>query len=216
MAGLQTVLYQTTFSSTASITVTHNLDLPAIGLVVRVVIGNVARPDLVEQVYPTPSDPTNKMEIVLSSSQTGFIQILSSDIIKFASGATFSNTFFYGDAESLGESGTTSTTYVQKLRLTTIVVPAGDYVINWSWEYAHQATTEATKTRIQVDDTTTLAEYAGAPNISYAQGGYYPGGGFAVITLTNAAHNIDVDYASSVSNKTAYIKNVRLSVWKVS
>ena len=133
-----------------------------------------------------------------------------------ASGADFVNTFNFQQAESLAESSTTSLTYIQKLRLTTTSLPAGDYMVQWSFEYSQQSNTEACESRIQVDDTTILGEYAGAPNISYAQGGYYPAGGFAITTLTAGIHTIDVDYASSASNKSAYIKNVRLSIWRVS
>lgn len=216
MAGQYSVEFTQSFTAQTTITVAHNLARDPISLVARVVIGNIARPDLVEQIYPTPSDPTNSTTVVLTSSQTGFVQILEADIVKFAAGADFENTFNFTEAESLAETGTTSVTYTQKLRLTTPTLPAGDYLIQWSWEYSHQSTTESVDSRIQIDDTTTLGEYAGAPNISFAQGGYYPAGGFAKATLTQGVHTVDVDYKSSVNNKTAYIKNVRLAIWKVS
>jgi hypothetical protein len=39
--------------------------------------------------------------------------------------------------------------------------------------------------------------------------------GFAQVTLTNAAHEIDIDYRRSSSPATAYVRRARLSIQQV-
>lgn len=45
----------------------------------------------------------------------------------------------YHDAESLTVSTTTGTTFIEKVRLTTASIPAGDYRITWSFQWNHNA-----------------------------------------------------------------------------
>jgi hypothetical protein len=56
----------------------------------------------------------------------------------------------------------------------------------------------------------------GAPNIQYAQGGWYSNSGFYYAALAAGVHTIDYDFASTATNKTAYLKDVCLEIWRIS
>ena len=135
MAGGFEALYTQDFSSTSSITVTHNLD--RVICAVRVIIGSLVRNDLVESVVPSPADPRNVIIVTLKASNNGTIQIIDSDYIwgtlptpegaaalgNNLSGSTFSGSFsgsFAGDGSALtgitGSGGGTpggADTYIQ-------------------------------------------------------------------------------------------------------
>lgn len=124
--------------------------------------------------------------------------------------------FYFGtqntSAESLGVSSTTSTSYIQKLKLTTPSIPAGNYMINWSADLGNSSTKVASKMQVQVDDTTTLA----GSQIDFTESnGYAMQAGHAIVALTAAVHTIDIDY-SILSAGTANIRNARLTIWRIS
>lgn len=120
----------------------------------------------------------------------------------------------YQSATSEGESSTTSATYVQKLRLTTASVPAGNYYIGWFFEHAMSGDDKQFGYRLQVDDTTTFAEGILENKGQYSDSQWRPKSGFYVATLTAATHTVDIDYLA-VSD-TAYIRRARIVVWRVS
>jgi len=127
----------------------------------------------------------------------------------------------YENAENEGESSTTNTTFQQKLRLTTVSLPAGTYQIGWSCEAKpDDGEQRIAGTQVQVDDTTTLCYSEIAGNVPYP--GEIPYGfwttvsGFKVIELEAGSHNIDVDFKRAGSSGTSYIKRVRLTIWRVS
>jgi len=123
MAGGFDALFSQTFTSTDAITVTHNLD--RVVFAVRVLIGDVARNDLVQTITPSASDPRNIIEVTLTSSQSGLIQIIDSDYLwgtlpspegaaalqNNISGSTFSGSFsgsFFGNGSGLTGVGQTA------------------------------------------------------------------------------------------------------------
>jgi len=79
MAGSFDKLFSTSFSSTAVVTVTHNLNRLQVAVLVRV--GDVARNDLIETVIPSTSDPRNEVVVNLSSAQSGEVLVLDTDYI---------------------------------------------------------------------------------------------------------------------------------------
>jgi hypothetical protein len=124
----------------------------------------------------------------------------------------------FQQAESAGESSYTgSTTYQQKLRLTTPSVPAGTYRVGFFYENACDGDDKQVKFRVQVDDSTTLHEvtpkqkgkYGDTPSV------WHSAGGFGYVVLTNAAHNIDLDYGVDNAGETVYIRRARLEIWRV-
>jgi hypothetical protein len=110
---------------------------------------------------------------------------------------------------------TGNTNYQEKLKLTTASIPAGTYRIGWACDWYSDSTdgNKAFKMRVQVDDSVTAIEW-NAVN-SMADKGESPAAGFGYVTLTAAAHTIDIDYGVEDAGKTAYIKNARLEIWRV-
>jgi len=116
----------------------------------------------------------------------------------------------HGDSEP--ESTTTNTNYTQKLRLNTSVVPAGDYLVMWYYEWQYKHGGFYFKSQIQIDDTTDLMEQHEQPS---SVNSWHPISGFKREALTEGSHYIDLDYCSSKSGKEAKIRNVRLEFWGV-
>ncbi len=127
-------------------------------------------------------------------------------------GSVFGSEFT--SAESLGSSSTTSTTYVQKLRLTTASLPAGDYFIQWSYQISTDKSSIAVGAKIEHDDTTVLMETnRQMPTL----GQFDVQGGFAKVTLSAAVHTFDLDFKTeSGAGAGANVKDARLTLWRVS
>lgn len=117
------------------------------------------------------------------------------------------------------ESTTTSPTFQQKLRLTTSVLPVGDYVIAWYYEIkSSNGGADNVITQVEVNDSIVLAEpFHGArcTNISPPQfiSEYAGEGGFAVYPGASGTITIDIDYRTT--SGTAYIRRARLSIRRV-
>ena len=108
---------------------------------------------------------------------------------------------------SEGESGTTSTDWQQKLRLTVTPEVAGEYMIlaHASLRCSDSSGLNASWCQLELDDTTQLGF------------GYYTGSAVAdsqtimwVGTLSAAAHTFDLDYTRAGTSATAYISNARI------
>jgi hypothetical protein len=116
----------------------------------------------------------------------------------------------YQHAEDDTESTTLSASYVEKLKLTTADLAAGDYRIGYSLELGND-NKRRSEFRVQLDDTTTLAE-AGTPQMR-EKNEYLAYSGFVVVTLAAGVHTIDVDFRQV--EDTALIRRVRLEVYSV-
>lgn len=121
----------------------------------------------------------------------------------------------FQQASSDTQSTTTSTTFQQKLRLTTGTLPSGTYRIAWYYEYHISSTTYDFEGRVQIGDSTTIHEIREeAQDAGTDQ--WEPCGGFYYHTGSGVL-NIDLDYCrSSASGGTAYIRKARLEIWRVS
>jgi len=113
-------------------------------------------------------------------------------------------------AESLSNQLRTATNFAQKVRLT-FTATADDYLIFWSAEY-NSADGQNTGIRVQVDDTTTIADQDGQ-HVGVDSWGTFSG--FKKITLTAASHNIDMDWASENSGQDVRIRNASLVAYRV-
>lgn len=78
MAGFYSQLFREDFTSTDTVVVAHGLG--RYNIVVRLVVGGEERSDLIESVMLDPADPRNSLTVNLTSVQTGFVQIMSSDV----------------------------------------------------------------------------------------------------------------------------------------
>ncbi len=121
---------------------------------------------------------------------------------------------FYAVSESLGQSINDTLAFVQKVRLTTPAVDAGDYRIGWSFTWGNESTSDDTIVQIEEDDTTVLwtmqAEAKDGGTDQQA-----PAGGFAETTLTAGIHTFDMDFRTSDAGEEARIAQARLEFWKV-
>lgn len=120
-------------------------------------------------------------------------------------------------ATAPGETSTTSTSPQQKLRLTFTPPEQANYEVTFTAMVSCSDTGILIHTRLQLDDTVTYFPVAlELYNYKYEDGAYaIRSGSFVIPNLTAASHNIDLDYWSGESGKTAYIKEAYLIVRKI-
>ena len=147
----------------------------------------------------------NNVTIIFSTSlSAGEITSLNS-IIASHDATTPPTSGMSGSDET--ETVVTSSTYQQKLRLTTNYLYQGVYMIMWSFSYN---TEDIIDVRIQIDDTTTIHELYYKPD-NYDDSYKFHDSGFYPVTLTTGVHNIDIDFRGSNGNANSLF-NVRLFV----
>ena len=115
---------------------------------------------------------------------------------------------------SLGESSTNSTSYVEKMRLTVSGIPEGNYRIAWAFSWRHSKTNTDFSCRIQLDDTEDLFYYVASP---YVDVNYWsPVASFYFYdALVSGTHHVDLDFKSSSTGSTSYLKDAKLEFWRV-
>ncbi len=123
---------------------------------------------------------------------------------------SFSDSYDYAYAKSEDTSSTTSNSFVQKLRLTTPSLMAGDYRISWYFEANVSSHNSEIRYRVELDDTELLAEPIYEPRDKE----WHSASGWDVRNMTPGIHTIDIDY-KSMTNKTAKIRRARLEIWRV-
>lgn len=128
-------------------------------------------------------------------------------------GGVFGSEYIYVSDE--GASTTTSTTFQHKLRLETSLVPAGNYIIRWYYEWAFGSGNFQFLGRVQLDDSTDLTNVATRPS-NGSLDNIAPVSGFAEVTLTNAIHTFDIDYTGNKSGTVSKIQKARLDFWRIS
>ena len=117
----------------------------------------------------------------------------------------------FQEASSEAQIDSTSTTYVQKLRLTIPAIPAGRYRVAWQLELKTSSAAKSVYARIQVDD-----DGARIPlEVESRRLRFEAISGFAYFDLTAAAHFVDVDYRAA-AGATASVRSARLEFWRVS
>lgn len=116
-------------------------------------------------------------------------------------------------AEDLGLSTNATSTYVQKLRLTTPLVDAGDFRIAFSWLWGNSSTSNDCEVRVEQDDTTEIYRMRAEPQDG-ASDIMHPASGFAKITLAQGVYTFDIDFRNTASS-TARIWDARLEFWMV-
>ncbi len=95
--------------------------------------------------------------------------------------------------------------------MTTASLAAGDYRIGYSAEIANSHQNGPTHAKVEIDDTTIIAEAVSPKTAAGSQ--YVMISGFAVQTLAAGVHTIDVDYRGGAN--TAMIRRVRLEIYPV-
>ena len=111
-------------------------------------------------------------------------------------------------------SSTTSTTFQQKLRLTTATIPVGTYRIGWYYEWNFSSVANDFRGRIEINDTATVMEHQQEPKDTGINQSH-PCSGYAYVEIPSEnSYFIDLDYCSS-GGGTAYIRRARLEIWRV-
>lgn len=118
------------------------------------------------------------------------------------------------EASAEDKSTTTSTSMQQKVRLELTDLLAGKYRVDWCYEWAYSNGNFQFMSRLWIGDDTHMEQEV-RPVIGDINH-YECSSGFVYVNLTSGNHNIGLDYCSSKSGKTAYIKRARVSARRVS
>lgn len=117
----------------------------------------------------------------------------------------------YETAASEADSSTTSSSFVEKLKLTTASLTGGTYRIGWYCEINNTDNTGKINVQVQLDDTTNLADVVFEPK---DPNNFIMQSGFSEQVLSAATHDIDIDFNQNGSG-TAHIRKVRIEIWRV-
>jgi len=129
-------------------------------------------------------------------------------------GADGSGMSDHNEASAEATTQTTNDAFDQKLKMSVTGLTGGTYRIGWYYEWNHNNRNSNFRSRIQVDDTTTVMEQDQEPkDATVNQFGNV--GGFVYIPLTSGDHEIDIDWCASSLGDTATIRRARLELWKV-
>ena len=133
-------------------------------------------------------------------------------IIYGAAGSIFGQNF--QTLEDNTESSTSSTSYLEKLSITTPSLPSGTYRIGWHYNWNPDQTGFSFQAQVQLDNTTQIMYHEqGVPNI--VSDTRIITSGFVYKTLSGITQ-IDLDYKSALDGKTVRIRDTRLEIWRVS
>jgi len=155
--------------------------------------------------YNNQNSPTTFFSLGSEQSDQSFVSIKVPDQV-FGSRFTTAN--------SLSESGQTSTTWQSKVLLTAPDLPAGKYRIGWYAEVRETDGAAAVEARILVNYSSVLAYAVIEPQDT---NNYYPFGGCCFLDVTGETNFVRVNFQwREMGSGTAYIRNARLEIWRVS
>lgn len=126
-------------------------------------------------------------------------------------------TTYYNASESV--SSTTSTSYIQKVRLSIANAAADNHVIFYSAELRNSSPTRPAVMRVQVDDTTTICEARttrddGDSSSDNEEDDWQLISGHVRMALTSGAHTVDIDYKRTRSG-TVSIRRARITALQI-
>ena len=107
---------------------------------------------------------------------------------------------------------------MQKVRLSIpSSILAGDYRIGWAYELRNDNGDKRFRAQVDLDEGTILRENMESTNqITESGDGFGDWGGFIEVTLTAAAHTVDLDFKATSDGGTVEIQRARLEIWRVS
>ena len=127
----------------------------------------------------------------------------------------------YNYAESESVTTTTSTTFIEKLKMTTTSLEGGTYRIGWSFQWNFNIASNDFLAQVEIDDSTNIMDQQQEPKDAAGTFGStgtnqkYQLSGFKHIVLGSGVHTVDIDWASN-DGTNASIWNARLELWRVS
>jgi len=115
------------------------------------------------------------------------------------------------DVESEALSTTTSTTFQQKLRMTTASLPLGKYILIYSMEYA--VDTADAEVQLEQNDTTQLG-------VNQTDGSlddkFLTFGDHKILDAISGIHTFDLDFKAMTGAPTVSVQRARLTLWRLS
>lgn len=163
-------------------------------------------------------DPSDNTNLNATSGYHGLLPKLSNLSGEFLDGtgdfreppqSTYGSEFQTAIDET--QSSTTSTTFQQKLRMTTTDLPAGTYRLGWTFTCWNSNTADRVEVQVEQDDTTVVGYHFHEPKDVLDR---IARSSFNYLSL-DGIHTFDVDYRQQAGS-TAYIEKVRLELWRVS
>lgn len=118
----------------------------------------------------------------------------------------------FDDAESDGESSTTSTTEQTKVTLTTGSLPSGKYRVGWYFETNGSSGSQDVEAQVY-DGATVLSRVEEAAEDSDA---WKSEGGFKYLSSISGVRTLTIKYKTQNSSATARIRRARLEIWRIS
>lgn len=118
----------------------------------------------------------------------------------------------YNYSASEGQSDTNSTTPVNKLTMTTPTLPAGDYKIEFSYEWKRATISQDFEAEVLLDGTAIMEQNEESKDTN----SWHPLSGFIVTALTNATHTIVINFWGENGGNTSSIRRARLNIYRVS
>lgn len=165
-----------------------------------------------------PGTCTVGEEFYNTTSNTKKLCLLTNNWFPILTGV-FGSQYFYAENDSI--STMTSTTFQQKLRLTTPSIPAGTYRIGWSYQWNHDSTNNGFEGRVQIDDSTEIQYHQQEPQDSAGTFGStgtdqkHTSSGFKNVVLSSGVHFVDVDFRTNAAGVESSIWNTRIEIWRV-
>lgn len=153
-------------------------------------------------------------------SGAGSLQTVSNgsslSVLKLSSPITLENSLlkfgtYYKSALSINSTKTTSTTFIEKLRLTTDIIPTGTYIVFFTYRWIPLSPSRTFEGRVQVNDNEIIHKSLETSSDSLQTQVITS---YATTELELGIHNIDLDFRS-VDNSEATIDNARISIWRV-
>ena len=107
---------------------------------------------------------------------------------------------------------TVGITPVTKLTLTTTSLPAGDYVLFWSYTTIGSNNNTQVSSRVRKDGTTDLFTITSKASVA---GSEFGNAGHNVQVALTGVHTFDVDYWRAAGSGSAGVKDVLLTLWLI-
>lgn len=109
-------------------------------------------------------------------------------------------------------STTVSTTFINKLTLTTTSLPTGDYILFWSYITNGSNNNTQVESRVRKDGTTDLFLVV---NKASTAGSQFSNSGHDVQVALSGVHTFTVDYRQAGGAGSAGIQDVHLTLWLI-
>jgi len=161
-------------------------------------------------------DSSGKLQINHTVSGVAAVQpyelVILSQLTDAIGGVTSVSGTYYAYAKSDGSSSTNSTSFVNKVSLTTSTVASGTYKIGWYSEMQRNSQANDFRYRVYLDGTTELC------NINHEhsdQSNWFPLSGFDILTLASGSHTVAVQFCGETTGNTSYIRRARVDITRI-